>query len=153
MALDPERLDFLRRNSTLRLDKAGRWSMNDKLVEHPRVQKLFHRGIRAADDGYTLHVGTQWAYIQFVEDTAFFVRRAELNGAEVRLHLLDDTVETLDPKSLARTSDSDVYCTVKGGHRARFLASALVDLMAELEEHDGGYALNLGGALHPIPSE
>lgn len=153
MALDPERLDFLRRNSTLRLDKAGRWSMNDQLVEHPRVQKLFHRGIRAADDGYTLHVGAQWAYIQFVEDTAFFVRRATIDGQEVRVHLMDDTVETLDPVSLSRTSDIDVYCAVKEGHRARFLASALVDLMPVLEEHHGGYAVNLGGTLYPIPSE
>jgi len=153
MALTPERLDFLRRNSKVALDREGRWSMDGKPVEHPRVQRLFHRGVEVADGGFKLRVGQQWCWIQFIADTAFFVEKARVDGDTVVLTLADETEETLDPSTLTQGGEIDLYCTLSGGRRARFLRSALAALEPVLTSVDGALAVRLGGAVHSIGKE
>lgn len=154
MAIAPERLDFLRRNSKVRLDREGRWSMDGRPVEHPRVQRLFHQGVRVGDggEGFTLHVGTQWCWIQHVDDTAFFVERARV-GERIELQMMDGSTEPLEPSTLVMRGPEDLYCELSGGRRARFLRDALVSLAPAFAERDGRIGIELGGRFHPIREE
>ena len=126
LAITPERLDFLRSNSKVRVDKEGRWSMDGRLVEHPRVQRLFHSSVSVGEDGRpVLRVGPQWCYVQFVDDTVFFVERIR-RGPDDRLVvvLADGAEEILRPESLTRRGETDVYCRLGNGHRARCAGTA-----------------------------
>ncbi|MFT7622976.1 MAG: hypothetical protein ACI9WU_002151 [Myxococcota bacterium] len=164
MAISPQRLDHLRRNSRLRLDKEGRWSLDGRPVEHPRVQRLFHQGVRAegpdAPAPYSLHVGEQWAYIQFIEDTAYFVVKARIQEASragsvseagrVVVSLADGTEQDLDPASISMSGPEDLYCVLANGHRARFGRDALAALLPLLEEDPEGPPDQLGIRLGPV---
>jgi len=151
MAMNPEVLEALRRHSKLALDREGRWSLNGRPVENARVAELFCKGVAPADGEpgvYTLHVGTQWAYIEHLEDTPFFVARVRLEAKSVRLELLGGMVETLDPGRLWMRGETDLVCWVRGGHRARFLREALAGLGPVVAEVGGRLGLQLGKVFH-----
>lgn len=150
LAITPERLDFLRSNSKVRVDKEGRWSMDGRLVEHPRVQRLFHSSVSVGEDGRpVLRVGPQWCYVQFVDDTVFFVERIR-RGPDDRLVvvLADGAEEILRPESLTRRGETDVYCRLGNGHRARFLRDAVAGLAPWMSEFEGMIGLQLGDRFH-----
>lgn len=154
MTIDPERLDWIRRHSRIAIDREGRFSHDGRPVEHPRVNRLFHAGLRQGAGGeVTLHVGTQWCYVESVADTAFFVVKAAVAADRVRLVLADGSTEDLAPETLGRRGPEDVYCTLSGGRRARFLRDALAALAPHLEERDGAIGLALGSEFHPISLE
>jgi|GEM_PF-1864445 len=71
--MDPEKLEALRRNSGLALTRDGVWMWGTQLVENPRVQAMFHRGVGVRADGeVTLSIGHMWAYVA-CPGPAFFV--------------------------------------------------------------------------------
>jgi hypothetical protein len=75
-----------------------------------------------------------------------------------RIALSDRSEEPLDPASLALSPiDGALLCRVKRdlapeGLLARFGHGAHAELMQAVEEGEGGLALRLAGALHPIPA-
>lgn len=158
MSLDPDRLDWLRRNSRVTLDREGRFYFQGALVEHPRVQRLFHRGLRPAEGGaIVLQVGEQWCYLESVEDTAWFVEKAAVAGDRVLLTLADGSTEALDPATLSRRDDR-IYCVLSHGRRARFLRAALLTLAPWIDEdaageQEAGYGLRLPGGFHRVRAE
>lgn len=86
--MEPEWLEALRRNSGLALSRDGVWTWGGRQVENPRVQDLFHQGVRVRDDGeVTLSVGRMWAYVES-EGPIYFIRAVHSlgsSGASCRL--------------------------------------------------------------------
>ncbi len=153
MGITPEHLDYLRRNSKVRLDREGRWSMDDRPVEHPRVQRLFHRGLSVEDGRPVLRVGTQWCYVQFVDDTAFFVERVRREGDVLVARLMDETEEPLPLETLSRSGETDIYCRLSGGRRARLLRDAALALAPFLVERNSEWGVEFGSRFYPISEE
>ncbi len=122
--MDPVELDHLRRHSGLRIDRLGNWWFRGKRVEHPRVQALFHRGLEVTDQGLVLRVGPQWAFVETVDDTAWFVERLDADG----LRLLSGERTGWDGVRLAE-DDEGAVATLSDGRRARLLRLALLDLV------------------------
>lgn len=84
--MDPELIEALRRGSGIGLRGDGTFTFRERPVEHPRVQALFHRGVRMRADGeVVLEVGGQWCFVA-CEGMARFVEavRAERGGLVVR---------------------------------------------------------------------
>ena len=98
------------RESTIRLDRDGRFFHDGALVEHDKLARAMHGWIsRHPDDGrYILTNGYDWTYFT-VEGTPFFVRavRADERGAPT-LELSDGSTEPLVAESLegARLDDA-----------------------------------------------
>lgn len=155
MALTPEQLDVLRRNSRLRIDREGRWWLDRRLVENDKVQVLFHQclSVDAETGQHKLTVGSQWAYVQFVDDTAWFVKRVHLVEPNIILTLADGSQEPLEPATLSMSSPTDLYCVLSGGRRARFLREGLIDLAPYLQETEDGLGLRAAGSLYAISEE
>jgi hypothetical protein len=71
--MDEVALEALRRGSGIAVDADGVFTQQGRLVEHPRVQRLFHQGLSLREDGeVVLRVGPWWCYVT-VARTAFFV--------------------------------------------------------------------------------
>ncbi len=154
--IDPERLDFLRRNSRVHLNKEGGWTFDGKPVENDRVAQLFHQGTRPgeAPNEFVLQVGLQWCFIEFVEDTAFFLAKwRQSGGAELIGELLGGEIVCVPPHALTRTSDTDVYATLLDGRRIRLLRDAMAGLDRWMSEQDGVLGLDVDGVFYPIPTE
>ena len=150
MTIDLERLTEIRQNSQIRLDREGRWFHQGQPVENIRVQRLFHRGVTLEGERARLTVGTQWCYVQHLEDTAFFVEKVRIEPGRVVLQLMDETTEPLDPTTLRARGDEDVYCTLSGGRPARFLRDALAGLAPLVTERFGALGVELEGAFYEI---
>ena len=155
MALTAEQLDVLRRNSKLRIDREGRWWLDGRLVENDKVQVLFHQclSVDPVSGQPRLTVGTQWAFVQFIDDTAWFVTRVQVEHDRCLLTLADGSLEHLEPTTLSMASDVDVYCVLSGSRRARFLRAALIDLAPHIEETRNGIGVRLGETVHDIAME
>ncbi len=83
--MDEGALEALRRGAGIAVDVDGVFTQHGRLVEHPRVQRLFHAGLAIRADGeVVLTVGPWWCYVE-VARTAFFVeafRRAAREESE-----------------------------------------------------------------------
>jgi hypothetical protein len=81
--MDEQALEALRRGAGIAVGLDGVFTQQGRLVEHPRVQRLFHQGLSIRDDGeVVLRVGPWWCYVA-VTRTAFFVealRRVQADG-------------------------------------------------------------------------
>lgn len=112
------------------------------------MQALFHRGI-GIEPGTglaTLTVGTQWCYIEHVEDTAFFVSRIRILPEEtVELVLAGGRTEPLDPSTVTRRGETDIYVRLQDGHRARLLRDAMNGLGPLMDVVDDEYGLRVAG--------
>ena len=110
--------DFSKR---LRLSKTGEWFHDDIQFTHKRLTSLFHRSIEWDDkeQGYFIRIGQQRAKFE-CEDTAYFVTELFDISTPWRIKLLDDSEEVLNPASISVGNEGQFYCSVKGGHRARF---------------------------------
>jgi len=154
--IDPERLDFLRRNSRVHLDKEGGWTFDGRPVENDRVAQLFHQGTRRGDapGEYILQVGKQWCFIEHVEDTAFFLAKWRRPGTLALVgELLGGETVTVPPNALTQASDTMVYATLLDGRRARLLRDAMAGLGAWMTERDGVLGVAVDGAFYPIRAE
>jgi hypothetical protein len=148
------------RESTIVLDREGRFFHEGNLVEHPGLAHAMHTWIRRhPDDGrFILSNGYDWTYIT-VLDAPFFVLRAVPEGDRVWLELSDGTREPWDPARSHVGDDGALYAPVKasvdgGPFRARFTRHAQIALAPVLREDEGGgVAVELGGSRIPIGAD
>lgn len=127
------------RESTIVLDRDGRFWHDGARVDHPALERALRSWIarHPDDDRLILTNGYDWCYFR-VDDAPFFVTalRVETDGA-VTLTLFDDTTERLDPATLSVGDDGVVYARVKAGRfEARFSRHAQTQLADILVEGD-----------------
>jgi len=133
------------RESSIRLDAAGRFWHEGRQVEHAGLAAAFHSWIRRhPDDGrYILTNGYDWTYFT-VEDAPYFVSALRVEAAQIVLILSDGTEAAWDPEATRIGSDSALYATVKrdargGPYEAKFSPHAQASLGPLLvESADGG---------------
>lgn len=137
------------RESTIRLDREGRFFHDDAPVEHPKLRDALHTWIaRHPDDGrYILTNGYDWTYF-VVEDVPYFVRSVRDEGGDAILALSDGTDEPLDPSTLSANERGELYmkvkATAKGGpFDAKMTRHAQTQLgpFLEVDASSGGVSL------------
>jgi hypothetical protein len=125
------------RESTIVLDRQGRFWHDGELVEPKALADALHRWIsRHPDDGrYILTNGYDWTYFT-VELTPFFVRSVR-GDTTPELVLSDDSVERLAPRTLRLDDDGALVCLVKEGRfEARFTHTAQLELAPWVSQND-----------------
>jgi hypothetical protein len=128
------------RESTIRLDREGRFFHDGEPVTHRGMARAFASWIaHHPDDGrFILTNGYDWTYFT-VEGTPFFVVGVRRDAAGPVLLLFDGSEEPLDPGALHLDEDGIFRTTVKGGSfDARFSRNAQLELASWLEENDDG---------------
>ena len=128
------------RESTIRLDREGRFFHDEELVTHRGMARAFASWIaRHPDDGrFILTNGYDWTYFT-VEGTPYFVEGIRRDPTGPVLVLFDGSEEPLDPAALRLDEDGIFRTTVKGGSfEARFSRRAQLELSSWLEENDDG---------------
>ncbi|MFO0548233.1 MAG: hypothetical protein U0271_07595 [Polyangiaceae bacterium] len=145
------------RESSIRLDREGRFFHDGELVEHKALAEALASWVSVhPDDGrYILTNGYDWCYFE-VEDTAWFVMAlaGQPPGAPTLL-LSDGTREALEPGALALDREGRAIALVKRGlgraHRARFTRHAQLALEPWLSEGEppkiviDGVPVGIGG--------
>ena len=104
------------RESTIRLDREGRFWHEGHLVEHPGLASAMHTWIsRHPDDGrYILTNGYDWTYFT-VDDAPYFVQSVRIEGDRVVLRLADGTEEPWDPTTTRVAAGGALYARVRAG--------------------------------------
>ena len=127
------------RESTIVLDREGRFHHDGARVDHPALEQALRTWIaRHPDDGrLILTNGYDWCYFH-AEDAAFFVDALRLEpGGGVTLRLFDGTEEPLDPATLSTGEGGAVHVRVKAGRfDARFSRHAQTQLAPLLVRDD-----------------
>jgi uncharacterized protein len=141
------------RESTIRLDKDGRFWHDEQLVTHAGMAKAFAGWIaRHPDDGrFILSNGYDWSYFT-VEDAPYFVKSVQSDGERVELVLSDDSHEPLSAETLQVGERDALYVRVKeGAFEARFTPAAQAAMGPLLVEGpDGKPELQVAGKRYPI---
>lgn len=151
------------RESTIRLDRLGRFWHDGAPVEHAGMAKAFASWLRRhPDDGrFILSNGYDWTYLT-VEDTPFFVVRVifpeEINSTkesalpELVLELSDGSQEPLDIRQLKEGEDGSLYVDVKAGeYEARFTQFAQLQLAPLLSEDEAARVVLVWGGVMALP--
>jgi hypothetical protein len=128
------------RESTIRLDREGRFFHDGALVEHRGMARAFASWIaRHPDDGrFILTNGYDWTYFT-VEGAPYFVEGVRASARGPILVLFDGSEEPLEPGALALDADGIFTTKVKGGaFDARFLRGAQLELEPFLDEGSDG---------------
>jgi hypothetical protein len=135
------------RESTIRLDRDGRFWHDGALVENEALSRALHTWIaRHPDDGrYILTNGYDWTYFQ-VDDVPYLVTSVSVEGDRVALTLSDGTSEPMGIEGLEAGRDGALYVRVKGGaFEARFTRHAQTSLAPVTDEDGGQVVLRIGG--------
>ena len=148
------------RESTISLDKEGKFWHDGARVDHPRLARAMHGWIaRHPDDGrYILTNGYDWTYFR-VDDTPFVVLSAHPRAdGGIDLVLSSDDTVPLAPETLTTGDEGALYTrvTVRGAeHDARFTRFAQSQLSPVLEPSpDGAVGVRVAGTLFvPPPRE
>jgi hypothetical protein len=139
------------RESTIELDRHGRFFHDGEPVEHAGMAAAFGRWVRRhPDDGrWILSNDYDWCYFT-VADTGYFVADV-LRGEEGPiLRLSDDTSEPLDPTTLTLDDDGVLRARVKDGKEgARFMRQAQLAMEPLLADEEP-LAVVVDGQHHPI---
>jgi hypothetical protein len=138
------------RESTIILDRDGRFWHDGGLVEPRALADALHRWISVhPDDGrFILTNGYDWTYFT-VEATPFLVRSVSEAGFP-ELYLSDGSLERLDPRGIRIDDDGAVIVKVKGGRfDARFTTSAQRELGVWIAA-DEPLRLVIGGESFPL---
>lgn len=143
------------RESTIVLDREGRFRHDGEPIDHPALEQALRSWIaRHPDDGrLILTNGYDWCYFR-AEGAPFFVDalRVEPDGS-VTLRLFDGTEEPLDPDTLSLGDDDAVYAVVKPARfPARFSRHAQTQL-APILVADDPPAVRVGGRVVTIPQK
>ena len=129
------------RESTIHLDREGRFFHDGELVRHQGMARAFASWIaRHPDDGrFILQNGYDWTYFS-VEDTPYFVEAVRSAGdAGIELELSDGSVEPLDPNTLQLDESGQLLARVKTGlFQARFKRTAQLGMGEFLTLDDAG---------------
>lgn len=138
------------RESTIRLDREGRFWHDGELIENGKLADAMHSWIsRHPDDGrFVLTNGYDWTYF-VVDDAPLTVRavRVEAEGGQGRLVLSSGDEAALDPSTVCCDDDGGLYVEVtRKGYRfeARFSRHAQSQLEPLLVEGDEGVGLRDG---------
>ena len=150
--------DGLSRESTLRLDRQGRFWHDGERVEHAGLAAALRSWIaRHPDDGrYILTNGYDWTYFT-VEDAPYSVVSLRIEPFRVILHLDDGTEEPWHPESTRIGADDALYARVKrdargGPFEAKFTPHAQASLEPVLvASAEGDHpAARIGQDVHAI---
>lgn len=150
------------RESTIVLDREGRFFHDGVAVTHPGMARAFSSWIaRHPDDGrFILNNGYDWSYFR-VDDAPFQVVSLILpddprGSGALSVELSDGTVEVLRPEALEVGAGDALYVAVKAGQfKARFSRDAQRALGPLLdEEPNGALSLDFGGhrVCLPVPA-
>lgn len=133
---------------TLRLSAAGEWQHEGTAFTHPELAKLFHRSIvwDEPSRAYVVKIGNGIAHFT-CEDTAYFVAEIRDDTAPWQVVLFDGSSEPLDPTSIVVGNAHQIYCAVKGGHRARLSRPAHQHLMRYARSDT---ELEIAGSIVPL---
>lgn len=134
------------RESSIRLDRQGRFWHNGELVEHAKLIRALHQWIsRHPGDGrYILTNGYDWTYFT-VDDVPFQVCAVVYEQGMPRLRLSNE--QEVIPEALTVAEDGSLYAAFhlqKQGYEARFRPFAQTQLAPALEEHHGEIGLVIG---------
>ena len=144
------------RESSIRLDAAGKFWHDGELVAHPGMARAFASWIgRHPDDGrFVLSNGYDWSYFN-VDDVPFFVQTLRVADGGATVLLSDGSEEPLAADSLQIGAQDALYVRVKGGQfEARFTPGAQAALGPLLVEGPSGEAvLELAGKRYSIRSK
>lgn len=131
------------RESTIRLDREGRFFHDEAPVEHPKLAEALHTWIaRHPDDGrFILTNGYDWTYF-IVDDVPYFVRAVHEADGDALCVLSDGSTEPLEPNTLRAGEDGALYLRVKaaspgGPFDAKLTRLAQTQLAPFLEEEAG----------------
>jgi hypothetical protein len=134
------------RESTIVLDKQGRFFHDGERVEHAGLASGFARWVRRhPDDGrFILSNGYDWCYFT-VEDTAFFVMRIREEKGELVATLSDGSEAPLPLEGLWIDSQGVLRAHVKAAaFEARFTQSAQLQVAPWLVDGEP-ISLEVGG--------
>jgi uncharacterized protein len=136
------------RESTIMLDRHGRWFHDGEAVTHPGLRAALPTWIRRhpTDGRLILSNGYDWCYFT-VEDTPYFVDALAL-GDPVLLRLSDGSAVPLDPATLSLDAEGILRCRVKG-EAARFGRHAQL-AMEPLLCDDDPPAVQVGAKRYPL---
>jgi hypothetical protein len=143
------------RESSLVLDRRGRFWHEGALVEHPAMARAFAAWIaRHPDDGrYILDNGYDWTYLT-VEDAPFTVTavKSDLQGDPLVV-LTDGSEEPLRIAELSLGEGDALYTRVKSGEfDARFTPYAQTQIAPWLVEMPGReVAVEVRGVRYAVP--
>jgi hypothetical protein len=141
------------RESTIVLDREGRFFHDGQRVEHPALEKALRTWISLhPDDGRPILTnGYDWCYFR-AEDTPFFVDAVTLHpDGTAALKLVGGSEEPLDPAALSVGEDGVVYARVREGRaEARFLRHAQTGLAPLLVEAEPP-TVKVGGKVAMLP--
>jgi len=136
------------RESTIVLDREGRFKHDGVVVEHPGMARAFASwiGLHPDDGRFILNNGYDWTYFT-VEDVPFFVLSVREENGTLVLGLSDGTESTLDPSTLRQGENGALYTVVKGAKfGARFSQAAQTALAPWLvAEENGQISLQIAG--------
>ncbi len=142
------------RESSIRLDREGRFFHDGQPVQHPGMARAFASWIgRHPDDGrFILQNGYDWTYFS-VEDTPYFVEGVRRSDAGIALELSDGSAELLEPSALTLDESGQLIARVKAGvFQARFKRAAQLAMGEFLAlDDDGRWFLSTSGGRVPIP--
>ena len=141
------------RESTIVLDREGRFLHDGHPVEHPGMARAFASwiGVHPDDGRFILDNGYDWTYFT-VEDVPFFVSGIREADGALWLALSDGSESPLDPSTLRSGENGALYTTVKAGKfRARFGRGAQIALGPWLAtDENGQICLEIAGKRHAI---
>jgi len=146
----------------IRIDKEGVWYYRGAEMFRREFVNYFYQNLHLDEMGrYFIELPNDRCFVD-VEDTAYIVKAVDYETAEngggegVSIHLSDETVEALDPRTIWINNYNVMYCLVReGSFRARFSRAAYYQL-AEHIEHDEGqemYYLKVNGQRYNIESK
>lgn len=136
------------RESTIRLDRDGRFWHDGGLVSNEALASALHSWIaRHPEDGrYILTNGYDWTYF-VVEDAPYSVLSVRIEPEGIWVRLSDGSEQPLEPEGMRTGSDGALYVRVKGGFEAKFSRHAQASLGPALEESEDSIALRVGPRL------
>lgn len=141
------------RESTIVLDREGRFTHDGALVEHAGMARAFASwiGVHPDDGRFILNNGYDWTYFT-VEDTPYFVDGVREENGALWLALSDGSESQLDPSALRTGENAALYTTVKAGKfRARFSRAAQIALGPWLVSGENGQiCLEIAGTRHAL---
>lgn len=123
---------------SLVLTAEGQWFHEGSPFTNERVIDLFFRSIvwDEAQARYLIRVGDQQQATFRCEDTAYFVIQIHDSPDGPLISLNDGSTEPLRTDTLFLGEVGQIYCTVKGNHRARLSRNVHQELLEHaIDEH------------------
>lgn len=144
------------RESSIRLDKRGKFWHNGNEVEHAGLERAMHAWIKKHPENkrFVLENGYDWCYLT-VDCTPFLVVAIHYDEGAFITTLSDGTRAPLLVGSLRLNAEGDILCDVKldrtdGPYEARFDTYAATQLSEWLTDSPNGFTLQTPLGTHEI---